>query len=111
MGSALCARRESAVLTQSPEQTGILFAMSDHRDAVGHEDDPLDQLRLLDVRHRLVAALELGAIEVVAVAQRRDVAAVVSHRHRMISCLAARRQGIRRARLMKIRPQPPIMPA
>ena len=49
------------------------LAVAPMRDGRSHVDDPFDQLGLLQVRHRIVAALELGAGEVIAVLQRWDL--------------------------------------
>src|SRR2546428_12329526 len=47
-----------------------VIGMADGR---GHIDHSFDEFRLLQVRHRVVAALELGAREPIAVLQWRDL--------------------------------------
>src|SRR5262245_49851308 len=70
----------SRVVTEPGAKHNVLYAMTVEAQGGRHVDDSLDELRLLQVGHRLVAPLELLSGEAVAILQRED---------------AIRRQGMR----------------
>src|SRR5205807_561056 len=60
------------ILTEPGQQTGVRPRMLAMTNGGWYVNDSLNEFRLLQVRHRIEAALEFGAGEPVAILQRRD---------------------------------------
>jgi hypothetical protein len=58
-------RRRSLIDDQPTDEVGVLFAVDFEANGRRHVDDPLDELRFLDVGHGVITPFELGPGEVV----------------------------------------------
>ena len=70
--SGLDSRGVRLVVSQPGDEPGVRVTMPRLSDRRGHVDLSFDQLGLLEVRHRIVAAFELVTRQAVAILQRRD---------------------------------------
>jgi hypothetical protein len=67
------------IIRQPGNQSGMRVAVPPVSDRRGHVNLSFDQLGLLELGHRIVPPLELGAGQAVAVLQRKDHSVILGH--------------------------------